>query len=213
MQADIAVGGASSLKEGVPQWQASIPVGDETSDVDPFGEIQVFQALGIDSLPFAADESGKAELVILRDCGGRSAVCIGARETRNADFIGKMSPGDTSVHATGPKATAQCFLKNTKKQAGLAVDDAQSKTMLFLLDGKNKKAQWTARGAMIEITVEGDIVFTSKGGASLLLSDKVYVLGDLSLPGMTPGMALMQGPAVGDPTGVSPLLPVQGVGK
>ena len=87
--------------------------------------------------------------------------------------------------------------------------------MIFLLDGKNKKAQWTARGAIIEIAEDGSITMTAKGGAAIKLDDKIYLLGDLSIQGMNPGMCLMQGPPIGSPAGpaAAQLFPVMGVGK
>jgi hypothetical protein len=210
----VSLGAASISKAGVITWQAKVPVGNDNDDAEPFGEPDVFQSLGVDSVPFPATDDGRAEGVILRDCGGKDAVCIGARDTRNNAFIGKMRPGDTTVHATGPKATAQCFLKNEKKQAGLAVDDVSGKTMMFLLDGKNKQSKWMARGAVVQLEEDGAVSVTEKGGASLILRDgKIFVMGDLVLPGMKPGMVLMQGPPSGSPGGAAsvPLLPVTGI--
>lgn len=212
---DIAVLGASRVIDGVTVWQANVPVANDVDDVEPFGELDIFQALGVSSLPFPKDDSGHAEAVFAEDCGGRNAVCLGARDTRNAALVGKLKPGDTTVHSTGPGSVAQCFLKHEKKQAGLATEDANSKSMLFLLDGKNKKAQWTARGAIIEIGEDGSITLTAKGGAAIKLDDKIYLLGDVSIQGMQPGMVLMQGPPSGSPGGPAsvPLMPVMGVGK
>lgn len=184
MSGDIGILGAASIKAGVITWQVVIEVGNDNDDVEPFGEPDVFQSLGIDSMPYPKTAEGYAEGLILRDCGGKSAVCIGARDTRNNSFIGRMKPGDTTVHATGPKATAQCFLKNASKQAGLAVDDAENKSMMFLLDGKNKKSQWAVRGAIIEIDPEGRIIFTAKGGAGLIIDKKISFVGDIVIPGL-----------------------------
>ncbi len=212
MSSDIvSLGAASISKAGVITWQAKVPVGNDNDDTESFGEPDVFQSLGVDSIPYPATDDGRAEGVILRDCGGKDAVCIGARDTRNNAFIGKMKPGDTTVHATGPKATAQCFLKNEKKQAGLAVDDAEGKTMLFLLDGKNKKAQLTARGAMIQIDEDGSITLTAKRGASLRLDDKIYVIGDLVLPGLKGYLMQCVSPASGPALGALAMSAVLGV--
>ncbi len=215
MSNDIVRLGASSVQDGVPGWQATIPIEDDVSSVESFGQVDVYQALGISSMPYPANDEGAAEGVITTDCAGRDAVCIGARDTRNAKLVGKLKPGDTTVHSTGPGSVSQCFLKHEKKQAGLATEDADGKTMLFLLDGKNKKAQLAARGAMIEIGADGSITLVAKGGAGIKFADKIYLLGELSLPGMTPGFALMQGPPTGSLGGssASPMTAVQGVGK
>lgn len=212
MSGDIGILGASNIKNGVVTWQVNIAVGNDNNDVEPFGEPDVFQSLGIDSIPFPKTDEGYAECLMLRDVGGKSAVCVGARDTRNNAFIGRMKPGDTSLHATGPGATAQCFVKNANKQAGLAVDDADKKSMLFLLDGKNKKSQWTARGAMIQIDEDGSITFTAKGGASLKLDDKIYVVGDVSLPGLKGFLMSCTAPASPGGVGSLPMTAVQGVG-
>jgi hypothetical protein len=212
MSADIVTLGAASIsKAGVVTWQAKVPVGNDNQDAEPFGEPDVFQSLGVDSIPYPTTEDGRAEGLILRDVGGKDAVCVGARDTRNNAFIGRMKPGDTTVHATGPKATAQCFLKNSSKQAGIAVDDADKKSMLFLLDGKNKKAQLTARGAMIEIDAEGRIILTGKGGASIIIDKKITFVGDIVIPGLK-GF-LMQCVAPASPAGPAALAmtAVQGV--
>jgi hypothetical protein len=211
---DLAVLGASRVVNGCPMWQSVVPVANDVDDAEPIGELKVYQGLGLSSLPFPKDDTGFAQGCFVEDVGGNNAICIGARDTRNATLVGKLKPGDTTVHSTGPGSVAQCFLKHEKKQAGLATDDTNGKSMLFMLDGKNKKAQWTARGAIIEIGEDGAITMTAKGGAGLRIDDKVYVIGDLSLPGMLPNMVLMQGAPAGQtpPTPVL-LFPVMGVGK
>jgi hypothetical protein len=217
MEAEIGILGSFSLVAGVPLWQFNIPVGNDNDDVEPAGEVDAIQSLGHSSVPYPKTDDGYAEGLGLRDCGGKSLVCVGGRDTRNASIVGKLKPGDTSVHATGPGATAQCFLKNTNKQAGLAVDDRDGKSMMFLLDGKNKKMQLTARKAMLEYAPNGDISLINAQGAGILIQGgKIVILGDLSLPGMTPGMALMQALAIPQPAGplaAGQLTPVPGVSK
>jgi hypothetical protein len=215
MEAEIGILGASSLVNGNALWQFNIPISNDNDDVEPGGEVDSIQSLGVTSLPFPKDDDGYAEGVGLRDCGGKSLVCIGGRDTRNAKLVGKMGPGDTTVHSTGPGSVAQCFLKHKKKQAGLATDDVDGKSMMFLLDGKNKKMQLTARKAMLEFAPNGDISLVNAEGAGILIQGgKIVILGDLSLPGMLPGMALMQGPTIGYPSAPAGKLdPVLGVSK
>lgn len=215
MEADIGILGSSALEGGVPKWQVNVAVANDNDDVEPIGEIDAYQALGFASMPAPKDSSGHAEGVFLRDVGGRTAVCIGGRDTRNHEIVGKLGPGDCAMFATGPGARSQVQCKAKKRQVVMATDDRDNKTMMLLLDGKNRKAQWAARGAMIEISEDGDISLTNKDGAGILIQGgKIYILGELSLPGMTPGMALMQGPAVGYPVAPAGVLtPCLGVSK
>jgi hypothetical protein len=218
MSADIVTLGAASISAaGIITWQAAVEIGNDNDDVEPFGQPDVIQSLGVASLPYPKDNEGRAEGLILRDCGGKDGVCIGARDTRNAKLVGKMGPGDTTLHSTGPGSVAQCFLKHKKKQAGLATDDVDGKSMMFLLDGKNKKAQLAARGAIVEIAPNGDISIINKQGTGILIQGgKIVILGELSLPGMTPGMALVQGAPIPQPPGpiaAGQFTPVLGVSK
>lgn len=215
MEADIGLLGASAIVNGVVTWQVNVAVGNDNDDVEPSGNVDVLQSLGVSSLPYPKDDDGYAEATMLRDIAGRAVVCIGGRDTRNAKLVGKLKPGDTTLHSTGPGSVAQCFLKHEKKQAGLATEDADGKSMILVLDGKNKRIQITARGAAIQIDDDGSITLASKGGAGIKLDNKINFLGTVSLPGMTPGMALMQGPPSGSPGGPAsaPMFPVMSVGK
>lgn len=216
MELDIGILGAAALEDGVPAWQVNVAVGNDNNDVEPCGEVAVFQPLGFNSMPAPKDGDGHAEALFARDVAGRSVVVLGGRDARQADRVGKMGPGDTGICATGPKATAQVQCKAKKRQVFMAVDDAQDKTMMLLLDGKNKKAQWAARGAMVEISEDGDISIVNKEGSGILIQgNKIHIVGELALPGMTPGFALMQGLPAGQVAGPAAVLltPVQGVGK
>lgn len=212
---DIAILGASKLSEdGAPMWQAVVPITDDTNDVEPMGEADVFQALGVSSRPWQKDANGYAEAVFARNCGGRVAVCLGGRDTRSAKIVGNLKPGDTVIHSTGPEQAAQLQLKESKRQAVLATKDTRGRTMALVLDGKNDKFQIAVLGAMIEIDKNGDMSFTNAQGAGFMIQGgKFHVLAELSLQGMQPGLALMQGPPTGDPSGTAPLFPVLGVSK
>lgn len=212
---DVAILGASKLSEdGAPMWQAVVPITDDTNDVEPLGEAVVMQALGLYSQPWQKDANGYAEAVFARNCGGRDAICLGARDTRTAAITGNLQPGDTVLCSTGPKQAAQVRCSESKRQVTLATKDTRGRTMAFVLDGRNDKVQVAALGAMIEIDDRGDISIINSNGAGLLIQGgKIHVLGELSLQGMQPGLAIMQGPAIGDPSGTAPLLPVLGVSK
>jgi hypothetical protein len=214
MRIDLAVLGSAKFENGVSLWQASVPAANDNDDVESFGEVGVIQSLGVSSTPFPKDASGHAQGLICSGIPGLVGACLGARDLRNTNFLGKQSPGDTTLHATGPGAVAQCFVKNKKRQAGLATENSKNETMLFLLDGKNDKSQWACNGAIVEIDKKGRIILTAAGGAGLILDDKVYVVGEVSLPGMTAGNALMQGPPIPYVGGTTPtnMTPVKGVG-
>jgi hypothetical protein len=213
---DVAQLGAASLVNGVPVWQANVPVANDNDKVEPIGEIEAFQSLGITATPYAKDADGFVECIVARDVCGRTAVALGARDTRNTGFLGRQEGGDVTIHATGPKAVAQCFLKNKKRQSGLATENSKDETMVFVLDGKNDKMQWAGNGAIVEVDKKGDISLVNSSGSGIKIQGgKIYILGELSLPGMTPGMALVQGPPVPYVGGVTPttMTPVMGVGK
>lgn len=212
---DFFIIGAAKLVGGISRWQAIVPVGDDTSDVESLGELDVFQSLGISSTACPKDDDGFVECIGARNVGGGPGVCLGARDTRNTTFLGNQSPGDTTVHATGPGAVAQCFLKNKKRQAGLATENSKGESMVFVLDGKNDKGQWACNGAMVEIDPDGDVSIVSKGGAAILIQGgDIYFRGQAHFPGIPPGMAIMVGPAVGSPGGgaAAPMTGLKGVG-
>lgn len=214
MDADIVQLGAATLVNGVPTWQASTPVGDSTSDVEPLGNVDSFQALGFDSMPAAADGDGYAEAAVLRGCGGLIAICVGGRDTRNADIKGKLGPGDSCMYATGPGAVSQVQCKAKKRQVVLATKDSKDRTISVVIDGKNDKIQITGLGAMIEVDPDGNISIINKSGKGLLIQeDGVHIRGAMHLGGLRPGFALMQAPQSGSPGGAGavPMFPVAGV--
>lgn len=130
-------------KTGAPLVSAKQPFLDETED---FGDAPLMQCLGVSSAPYGVTDSGFCEGVIVTGAGARDAVCIGGRDTRTAKIIGKLSPGDTVVHSTGPNQAAQLQLKEKKKQAVLCTKGSDGKQILLSLDGKNDKVTLAAFG-------------------------------------------------------------------
>lgn len=211
--------GASSLKDGSPRWQCSIPIGDEVTDVLSFGETAVYQALGVTSLPYPKDANGFAEAIVAPSVGNRKAVVIGGRDTRNAAVVGKADPGDTYIHSTGPNQAAQVRCQEKKRMASIVVQDKSGKHQAFILDGENKKVQLFANGAAVEVDDSGDITLAGAGGASILIQGGEIILnGVIRIPGLPPGMFLMAGPVAGQLAGApgvaatTQLVPVPGVG-
>ncbi len=212
MEIDIGILGASHVtKDGVAVVQLVVPLTNETDDVEPQGEVDFFGSLGLTALPWASG-GGHAEGLFARGVPGYNAICFAARDTRSSAIVGKMRPGDTVVHSTGPNQAAQLQLKEEKKQAALVSEDSGGKTMMFMLDGKNDKIQLTAFGSIIEITRDG-ISIVSAG--DLILSGKtVSIQGQVILGGSTPNpaMRVMTAPAP-SPGGAAalPMLPAPGI--
>jgi len=209
--------GASQQNETTKavQWQG-INVITSDDDAEDFGSFDVVQCLGVSSAPWPANDDGYAEAVIGKGVGNRLAVGLGARDTRTAKAIGKLRPGDTVLHSTGPQAAAQVQCKEEKRQVVAYTKDGDGTGMVIMLDGKNNKYQVLVRGAMIEIDDSGDISLLGAGGASILLQGgDIYLNGNVHLAGMPPGMVLAAMAPAGQPPGpvATLLLPVLGVGK
>lgn len=212
--------GASSDKEGNARWQATVA---NDNDGGSFGEVPVYQALGLHSKPWPADGKGAAEGILLPGVGSKKGVIIGARDTRSAKVVGKTDPGDTVLHSTDPEETAQVRVQGKKKSASVIVKGSNGKHMMVLLDGKNNKAQVLANGATIEIDDGGDISLLGKGGGGILIQgNTVSINGVLKLPGLPPQHFLVATPMAqfvgltaavalgGTPGPVSPVMNVGG---
>lgn len=208
--------GASSLdpETAAERWQSTVPITDSEQDVEHFGELEVFQSLGISSLPFPRNDDGKAEAIVYRDIPGRSAVATGARDTRSKIAAG-LKPGDTCLHSTGPEEAAQVRCIEAKRMVANVTKDSDDETMAVILDGKGDKFQVLARGSLIQIEENGDITLTNGKASVLLQGQDIYLNGSVHLAGIPPGMVLMAGPPSGSPGGPTsvPLFPVLGVGK
>jgi hypothetical protein len=148
-------------------------------DVEDFGELPVYQALGVTSRPFPADDDGRATGVVLRGAGNELGVLFGGRDTRCSGIYGALKDGDSCLHATGPGAVAQVQVKHNK-QVVLFTKDQDDEGMILVLDGKNNKLQLSYAGAVLEIDkAAGHTLLTSPtGGASIqLLGDDVVING------------------------------------
>lgn len=186
---------------------------DGPHEGEPLGEIQMLQGLGITAFPWPADANGHAEGVLVRECGGRSAVCVGGRDTRCAKIVGNGKPGDTILHSTGPNQSAQVQLKEEKRQVVLATLDTQSKQILVVADGKNDKVQVLAFGAIIEMKRQGggaEISISNGQGAGIHLSGNTVVFDGTVL--LSRNAKLPVQTAVGPVTGTSGVtVPAAGV--
>lgn len=195
------------------QWQGVNQLTEE-GDTEDFGAFDVMQCLGVASAPWPADANGFAEAVIAKNCGNRDAIGLGGRDARSAKAIGKLRPGDSVLCSTGPEAAAQVQAKESKRQVVLYSKDTEGTGLVVMLDGANNKFQVLARGAMIEIDVDGDMSLIGSGGASILIQgNDIFLNGMVHLPGIPQGMVLMAGPPSGSPgsSAAAPMFPVLGV--
>lgn len=220
MQAlEIVMLGASVLKNGSPRWQTAVPVGNDNDDVESWGEVAVYQGLGLTSLPEPKDSTGCAEAVIATSVGNKNAVVIGGRDTRDADIVGKLDPGDTVLHATGKGRKPQLQLKKKKRAAAFVVPCADGTDIVATLDGKNHRVQILAWGQVIQLTKKDGILLKGNGKGGIVISgDDVAIMGNFRLPGMPPGMYLMASTIAGQLAGAAgaqataQLMAVKGVG-
>lgn len=205
--------GATQLVKGVPVVQASSAITDGSEDVESYGGIEMWLALGLSASPAPANDAGQAQGVIVENVGGTNAACVGAIDRRNADIYGKLTPGDTVLHATGPEGVSQVMCKAAKRQVVLATKGSDEKQILVVLDGKNDKLQITAFGLMFEMS-KADGITLSDGGAGIRIHDgTLQLFGNLVIgQGVNAAMAIALCPKTGSPGGPAstPLIPLMG---
>lgn len=185
---------------GAPLVSAKQPItGDD--DVEDFGDAPLMQCLGVSSAPYGKTDEGYCEGVIATGVGSRDAVCLGARDTRTAKIIGKLAPGDTVVHTTGPNQAAQLQLKEAKKQALLVTKTTDGKTAVCGLDGSNDKFSVALLGYMVEVSAANGICFVDNTGkAGIQIKDGIVsVFGMVVLGGRSPVAPMLGGPNPASP--------------
>lgn len=185
---DIVSIGTAIAKKGVALWQGFTKVSNEPGDIAPLGSgADVFQALGVTSMPFPEDDNGRAEGMCVQGIAGRSNVFIGARDTRSSAIVGNAKPGDTILHSTGPQQAAQVQCKEEKRQVILATKNARKKGMAIIVDGDSGKVQITIPGMHFEMDGEEGSAILTNGKASILLQgDTIALDGKVILGGTTP---------------------------
>lgn len=217
MDIEIVKLGASKLNPNTnsPQWQALNDVGPDPGDSEDFGDIDIFQALGVSSMPWPADDESYAEAAVVRNCGNRDGICIGARDTRTSSAFGAIKPGDTILHSTGPNQAAQVQCKEEKRQVVMYTKDSSGKGVIGVIDGKNDQIQFAGFGMIIEMTKKNGIKLHNGQASILLQGGDIYLNGNLHLPGMLPNQVLQSGaplPSSGGPAAL-PTVPVRGTGR
>lgn len=214
MEIEIVKLGSSKLNDTTKtaQWQAVNEVSSDPGDAEDFGDVDVLQGLGLTSMPWPADGDNYAEGALIRNCGNRNGIIIGARDTRTAKALGNIRPGDTILHSTGPNEAAQVQCKEDKRQVVIYTKDSSDQGLVIMVDGKNDKVQIQGFGMIVEMSKDEGIKFDTGGGASILMQgEDVWINGTLHLQGIPPGMTLCA--AVGPVAGVTgATVPVLGTG-
>ncbi len=214
MEIEIVKLGSSKLNDKTKsaQWQATNQVSSDPNDNEDFGEIDAFQGLGLTSMPWPADDDSYAEGAVIRNCGNRNGICIGARDTRSAKALGNVKAGDTILHSTGPNEAAQVQCKEDKRQVVIYTKDSSGKGVVVVVDGKNDQIQLVGFGMIIEMSKENGIKLDGGGGASILIQGgDLYLNGAIHIAGIPPGTTLCAStvPVVGTSGST---VPVFGVG-
>lgn len=198
---DIVQLGTAIEEDGVPQWQGITEISEEEGDDEPMGESDVFQSLGVSSMPYPSDgEGGFAEGMCIREIAGRDTCFIGARDTRSAAIVGNLKKGDTVLHSTGPQQAAQVQCKEDKRQVLMATTDKNGKTMMIMLDGNTGKLQFVVPGMIFEMDSSSGSFLMTNSECSLLIQGSTIALdGETVLGGRTPDPVnkLMISPMVG----------------
>jgi len=175
---DIVRLGATTLSKdtGAPVIQADTPiVGDEEGDA--LGQLDAIQSLGLSAVPAPATKEGYAEGAVERNVNGSPGVILGGRDTRTANFIGRLGPGATCLHSTGPKMDSRIVCGD---QAVNIVVGAPVK-MMATFDQKNKKIQITGFGHVWEMSVANGVCMKEKDGGTIQLKGGAVTLSGSSI--------------------------------
>ena len=184
---DIVELGTSLVKEGVALWQGITSISEEEGDDEPMGESDVFQSLGISSMPFPSDDAGFCEGLCVREIAGRDTCFLGARDTRSAAIVGNLKPGDTVMHSTGPQQAAQVQCKEDKRQVLMATKDKNGKTMMVMLDGTTGKFQVVLPKMIFEMdSATGNFLFNNSKCSILVQGDTIALDGTVVAGGRIP---------------------------
>jgi hypothetical protein len=181
-------------------------VGDSENDAPSLDGAPLFNALGVTAMPWPADERGNAQALGFDDLPGTTGAAAIPRDTRVADVVEELGPGETCVHATGPDFGTRIFLK--KQLIALVIDD----DCMVVLDRENKKFAVNLFGMHLELSAENGFV-VNPGGAEYQLKNGIHMLlGQVLLGGRTPVSSVLYTSVPGKPVvGVPSPDPTSGV--
>lgn len=166
---------------------------------EPLGTAPMISALGLTAMPAGPSKEGHAEGIVMSPCGPYTSGIIGGTDTRSADVVGNMRPGETCVHNTG--GTAETRARTFYKENCAATIVGNDIVMMF--DRKNEKVTIAAFGHAFEMSKSQGILMMGKGGMNgiqLLEDGSISIwgtainLGGRTLPG-TPATKVIMGPS------------------
>jgi hypothetical protein len=135
-------------------------------------------ALGLTAFPAPANENGRAQGIKV-DAPGTNGVIVGARDSRCAQVVAELAPGETCLHSTGADFDSRVFCKD--KVLALVV----GKKMAVTLDEREKKLAMSAFGAYAELSADGG-AYLAHGGAMIQVKDgNVIIKGKLLINNAT----------------------------
>lgn len=195
---DLDVG---KIANGLPVWQGFQSLSADPDDKEPF-EGDVFQPLGIASLPYQQDDDGGAEAVAVEGTGGMQTAYIGGRDVRCAGIYGALEPGDFAAFAPHPNQACQVLLKGEKRIASLITKDKNDEIAMVTIDGENEELQIMAFGGMLHYSKAGGWRLADKDGAGFTVGGGIITIyGKIMLSGPASKLPVRIGVA---PTGGAP---------
>jgi len=180
----------------------SSQVGKDESDAPGFDDAPLFNALGVSAIPWGADERGNAQALVCEDVAGSTGVCVSPRDTRVANVVEELGPGETCIHATGPGFGTRIFLK--KQLIAAIIDD----DCVLTLDRENKKFAVSLFGLHLELSAENGFLVSADGAQYQIKGGAHSLIGSVILGGRTPLGYLFMSPTATPPLGVAPGVPI-----
>jgi len=171
----------------------------DDEQTEALGDAPMMCALGVTAIPLGPSDDGHAEGITMSPCGPYASGIVGATDTRCADVVGRMKPGDTCVHNTGGTAETRSrgFFKENCASVIVGND------LVLMLDRKNSKITITGFGHIFEMSSAQGVLMMAKGGkngiqlkedGSVTIWGTTVNLGGLTTPG-TPATAVVMGPS------------------
>jgi hypothetical protein len=139
----------------------------QDGETEPLGNAPNLCALGVTALPLGPSKAGHAEGIVLSPCGSYTSGIVGATDTRCADVIGELAPGEVALHSMGedPTKRARVFCKENSLSLIIGNDT------VFVMDRENEAVNLTVFGHTVEVSKENGIMMAEKGGAWIQLKD------------------------------------------
>jgi hypothetical protein len=158
-------------------------------DLESFGEVAMYGALGVIALPAPADNDGNAEGVLVDGLANSNGAVIAARDTRTASVAAQMAPGETALVSTGKGFDSRVLCKD--RLVAIVIGD----DFAVVHDGKGEKYSITAFGLHFEMSKRQGFLLESGGAGISINNGVVHIRGKVILGGMgaTPASAVLYG--------------------